>query len=206
MQNRKFTDEHKKKISLALKRYNAENPNAIEVKRQRMAKLVAEGKVGFAKGNKARVGAAPWNKGKTAATDERVRSGQTPWNYKGGNFDCVDCGKKLGSRQPKNKLCSRCFGKRRSGENAPNWKGGITAEYAAARNTTEYKNWRKAVFERDNYTCVLCGVRGVEIQADHIKSFAEFPELRTVLSNGRTLCVPCHKTTPNYCRNIRAKV
>ena len=60
--------------------------------------------------------------------------------------------------------------------------------------------WRKAVFERDNYTCQECGVRGVEIQADNIKPFKYFPELRWVLSNGRTLCVPCHRKTDTYGR------
>jgi len=60
------------------------------------------------------------------------------------------------------------------------------------------REWRIAVFERDNYTCQLCGVRGGRLQADHIKPFKAFPELRHDLSNGRTLCVPCHKTTPTY--------
>lgn len=60
--------------------------------------------------------------------------------------------------------------------------------------------WRKAVFERDNYTCQICKVRGKQIQADHIKPFKYFPELRWILSNGRTLCVPCHRKTDTYGR------
>jgi hypothetical protein len=66
------------------------------------------------------------------------------------------------------------------------------------RDSPAYKLWRKSVFERDNYTCVFCGQRGGQLQADHIKSFARFPELRFDLSNGRTLCKPCHKLTPTY--------
>ena len=68
------------------------------------------------------------------------------------------------------------------------------------RRTPEYKRWRLKVFERDDYTCQNCGKRGGSIQADHIKPFSLFPELRTELSNGRTLCVPCHKeeTKPMY--------
>lgn len=58
--------------------------------------------------------------------------------------------------------------------------------------------WRKAIFERDDYTCQTCGVRGGQLQADHIKPYALFPHLRWELSNGRTLCVPCHKATPTY--------
>lgn len=79
-----------------------------------------------------------------------------------------------------------------------NWKGGITPLNTAFRMTWEYKQWRKAVFERDNYTCQECGARGVEIHADHIKEFAYYPELRLDINNGRTLCVPCHKKTPSY--------
>jgi len=66
------------------------------------------------------------------------------------------------------------------------------------RNSREYRIWREAVFERDQYSCVFCGVRGGPLNADHIKPFAYFPELRFSLSNGRTLCVPCHKTTDTY--------
>jgi len=63
---------------------------------------------------------------------------------------------------------------------------------------TEYKTWRKLVFERDDYTCQMCKKRGVVLQADHIKSWTFYPDLRYELSNGRTLCVDCHKDTPNY--------
>lgn len=58
--------------------------------------------------------------------------------------------------------------------------------------------WTKQVFERDNYICQICGQRGGKLQADHIKSYRNFPELRWELSNGRTLCESCHKKTPNY--------
>ncbi len=80
------------------------------------------------------------------------------------------------------------------------WKGGKTPIMRALRTSLEYKVWRKAVFERDNYTCQnpSCDVRGGKLNADHIKSFAFFPELRFAIENGRTLCVPCHRKTPTY--------
>ena len=84
------------------------------------------------------------------------------------------------------------------GKNNPNWKGGITPLIRKIRNSSEYKNWRMLVFKRDDYTCQDCGVRGCELAADHIKPFAFFPELRFELSNGRTLCKPCHLRTPTY--------
>lgn len=64
---------------------------------------------------------------------------------------------------------------------------------AEGRRCTEYKLWRAAVFERDNYTCQMCGARGVKINAHHRKEYAFFPEHRYELDNGVTLCVPCHK-------------
>lgn len=85
----------------------------------------------------------------------------------------------------------------RAGEKCHLWKGGITPINEKIRKSLEYKIWRKSVFERDNYTCVWCGAKG-EINADHIKPFAYFPELRFAIDNGRTLCVPCHKTTDTY--------
>lgn len=83
------------------------------------------------------------------------------------------------------------------------WKGGITAENKRLRNRLEYKLWRDTVYKRDDYTCQFCGVRGVALHADHIKPFAYFPELRFEISNGRTLCVPCHKTTDSYLSGAR---
>lgn len=75
----------------------------------------------------------------------------------------------------------------------PNWKGGITPRHIIIRNSIESKIWRKAVFERDNYTCVWCGQIGGNLEADHIQTFSEHPELRFAIDNGRTLCVSCHR-------------
>lgn len=67
-----------------------------------------------------------------------------------------------------------------------------------ARGSYEYKEWRKAVYERDNYTCQKCGLKSgngkaVELHPHHIKPFATFTELRFEVSNGITLCKDCHK-------------
>ncbi len=81
-----------------------------------------------------------------------------------------------------------------------NWQGGITSENKIIRRSLKMRNWRKAIFKRDNYTCQICQGRGGYLNADHIKSFALFPNLRFELSNGRTLCVPCHRNTDTYGR------
>jgi 5-methylcytosine-specific restriction endonuclease McrA len=58
--------------------------------------------------------------------------------------------------------------------------------------------WRKSVFARDDYTCQRCGVKGGRLEAHHIKAYKPYPQLRHVLSNGMTLCKPCHSKTDTY--------
>jgi len=101
------------------------------------------------------------------------------------------------------------WGKKReevSGENHWNWKGGITGENKKQRDTATYYHWRKQVFERDNYTCKICGVRGGVLHADHIKPFSLFTELRYDINNGRTLCISCHRQTPTYGNHKNLKI
>ena len=81
------------------------------------------------------------------------------------------------------------------GPTHPNWKGGVTPVNERIRKSVKYKIWRDTVFKRDNYICQLCGKRGGELNADHIKQFALYPEFRFEVSNGRTLCVNCHRKT-----------
>ena len=84
--------------------------------------------------------------------------------------------------------------KNAQGKNHYNWRGGLTEANMAIRQSLEYRLWREAVFKRDNYACISCGDnRGGNLVADHIKPFCMFPELRTSLDNGRTLCKPCDK-------------
>ena len=90
----------------------------------------------------------------------------------------------------------------RSKEKCHLWRGGITEINILIRSQREYKDWRKSVFERDNYTCQSCYKRGGEMQADHIKQFAYHPELRLDLNNGRTLCLDCHRKTETFGRSL----
>jgi 5-methylcytosine-specific restriction endonuclease McrA len=92
----------------------------------------------------------------------------------------------------------------RRGPFSTNWKGGVTPEHKRIRNSKRYARWRTSIFVRDNYTCIICGARNAKgkkpvwLQADHIKPFALYPELRFYINNGRTLCRPCHKKTETF--------
>lgn len=89
-----------------------------------------------------------------------------------------------------------------SGDKNPNWRGGRTLIGQAIRGSKAYKEWRKAVYVRDGYACVWCGVpgNGKNLNADHIKPFWSHPDLRLDIDNGRTLCVDCHKKTGTWGR------
>src|SRR3989442_14919169 len=56
------------------------------------------------------------------------------------------------------------------------------------RQSAAYRAWRTAVFVRDDFICQHCGKRGGLLNADHIKQFAMYPELRLDVDNGQTLC------------------
>jgi len=83
------------------------------------------------------------------------------------------------------------------GKGNPHWKGGLTHPSRRLRGTSLYKKWRSEILRRDNYTCVLCGLNE-NLEADHIKNFHFYKQLRFDLSNGRTLCHGCHIKTDDY--------
>lgn len=93
------------------------------------------------------------------------------------------------------------------GENNPLWKGGNSKERFKYMKRHEYREWRRSVFERDKYTCQDCGdKKGGNLEAHHIKPYAEYPELRTDVDNGLTLCKSCHAKVHYKPNSIRNKV
>lgn len=123
-----------------------------------------------------------------------AKIGFVPWNKKEPVFiTCRNCRREL-QVQPchsDQKYCSKvCAAKGRD-------KGKTTANFRL-RTSKRYAGWRKAVFARDNFTCLDCGIRGGALNADHVFPFAHFPELRLEIENGRTLCEDCHRKTSSF--------
>lgn len=124
-----------------------------------------------------------WNKG--------IKTGHIPWN-KGLK------GLYAGAANPfyGKKHTEETRDKMRGSKNG-NWRNGSSRKNDLIRKSIEYLDWKAAIFIRDNRTCVLCGSTR-DIEADHIKPFSMYPELRFDISNGRTLCHDCHRKTDTY--------
>ena len=137
---------------------------------------------GLARRIAANLGRVPWNKGKH-------------WSAEHQAIRCAALRK-----SEKLKVHLDFLHAKFRGSQSPHWKGGITPENKVARGSLQCRMWRRRVFKRDNYTCQICGNRGGELHADHIKPFSLHPELRWELTNGRTLCITCHRETPTYGR------
>jgi hypothetical protein len=80
------------------------------------------------------------------------------------------------------------------GEAHWNWQGGITEQQARDVLYPGYKEWRKAVYSRDGWTCRVCGTKKSGIlNAHHIIPVKARPDLILDINNGLTVCKPCHK-------------
>lgn len=132
--------------------------------------------------------------------DKQFKKGHKSWNT-GLHIDTAGVfveGHKinLGRKHPKEfgeKVSNRNRGREITykGDKHWNWKGGITTEDKKLRMKFRL-NLMPIILERDSYTCQICEQYGGELQVDHIKSWAEYPELRFEESNCRTLCMACH--------------
>ena len=119
-------------------------------------------------------GKTPWNKGRKGLQTAWNKGKPSPWTSK--------------RNLERNHLMR--------GEKAYHWKGGKTLrERKLLMGRIEYRRWRINILERDLWTCQNCLIQGVPFEVHHIKSWAEYPDLRYVETNGVTLCLPCHNLT-----------
>ena len=154
----------------------------------------------------AKKGSIPWIKGKTHSMESRAKISNAHLGKKLSEETRKKMSKaqKLIGNKPPSRMgrkfteeTKRKLSEQKLGEKNPSWRGGRTSITERIRGSREYKLWKQAVFERDNRICIWCGSKK-DIEADHIKRFSLYPELRFAIDNGRTLCHECHKTTETY--------
>ena len=167
-------------------------------------------------GNKFRNGLPAWSKGLTKKTDKRVASISKKLKEKGicppletrfkkghkinigrKTSDNIKAKQRLVKLGKKNPMYSR----RKPGRSL----------YSYFHCCLEFKSWRLSVFERDKFVCQMPGCNQLEkyVEAHHIKAFSKIVKeykLKTIedalkckrllsVSNGITLCRPCHQKT-----------
>ncbi len=143
-------------------------------------------------------------------------------NWKGGKPTCIKCGKTVSRRDAK--ICFTCRNKSKvawnkgkicpqmQGERQHLWKGGISKIYKTGYQSPQYRQWRRDVFIRDEFTCQECGVKHIYLTAHHIKSFAKIIKENSIkslqealkckelwdINNGKTVCEKCHSKIDKY--------
>lgn len=147
-----------------------------------------------------------WRKGKFFKGMEIgvFKKGISPWNIGKQHSDETRKKMSIKARRPKpgNKEEKNFF-----------WKGGISPLRLRLHASFHYKDWRRRIFKRDNFTCQICFITDVPFHIDHFpKSYSEIIQQYQITSvqdalvceelwdinNGRVLCVPCHQKTKTF--------
>jgi len=141
---------------------------------------------GFKKGNKL------WDNEKVKKT--QFKKGQKSWI--------------TGKKAPWAKNLPQAFER---GQRPWNWDGGKSKLRNRLWHCWKYRQWHSDIFERDDYTCQECGLRGCKLEAHHIeqlaviikrnkiKTYEEAMDCEEIwnINNGLTLCCKCHNKTKN---------
>lgn len=141
-----------------------------------------------------------------------LMQGENNPNYSRVLYKCDGCNKEIyiypyKIKSQKHIFCSKeCYkeniGKFYTGENNTNWNENLTLEERELkRRYPDYYKWRNEVYERDNYTCQICGSRkSGTLIAHHLNGYNWDIEHRTDINNGITLCTRCHNEFHNKFR------
>ena len=168
-----------------------------------------------------------WNKGKKLSNihKENLKLSHLGYVMPNEQREKIGLGNKFKIRSEKTK---KKMSESKKGNKSYCWEGGKTVLHSVLKNSFEYKNWRKFIFERDNYICQECFGRGGGLEAHHIKPFniilREFLQQYSQFSpiedketlarlattyesfwdvdNGQTLCKECHKVKPKIRKEI----
>jgi hypothetical protein len=76
----------------------------------------------------------------------------------------------LVKEETKKKISNNLKG-RFMGEESNGWRGGVMPLHKVIRGLWQMKEWTQKVFERDNYTDVITGLKSNNLNAHHIKPF-----------------------------------
>lgn len=88
------------------------------------------------------------------------------------------------------------FQREKNKERIPNLiSKGYKETIKKARQSFQWKDWRMAVFKRDNYTCQECKTKGGKLEPHHITPIRSDIGKLFDTKNGITLCRKCHMKT-----------
>jgi len=79
------------------------------------------------------------------------------------------------------------------GASNSNWRGGRGTDRHREIGCVRYKEWRKAIFVRDDFRCSVCGERSGKLHAHHLFAWVKYPKLRYEVANGITAHIDCHR-------------
>ena len=131
-----------------------------------------------------------WNKGLTKEIDERVKKQSIALTE---HWQVTPHPKGMLGKQHSFETKKKMSNHRQRELNA-HWKGGVTAEYNLHHNNPEWAKRRLECYQRDSYTCRICGKKGNgprSLQAHHIVPWRISRD--DSLSNLITCCLPCHR-------------
>lgn len=122
-----------------------------------------------------------FKKGERISIKTEFKKGNAPWNKGVKNFHSKEGLKKISDAN-----------KKRIGELAGNWQGGLSFEpYDKNFN----KKFKIAVRKRDNQICMLCGIHREKLNRAFDVHHIDYNKLMSVPQNCISLCKVCHVKT-----------
>ena len=197
LKNRTFSEEHRKNISIGLSKRVI-----TDLHRKHMSES-HKGKSSPRKG----VHLSEETKRKLSV------SHTIPDNKKKGIWKkCKGCGIVFYVTQSRNALgwgvfhSKKCQQQYQLQENSPQWRGGLTSLQKVIRMHSKSAEWKRKVFERDNYRDWFSGCKG-DLEAHHIVPFSKLLKMHNIksledalkcdalwdINNGITLLKSTHK-------------